>query len=63
MLDFKNLVKDYYKDALDLLLKDCSINSIYDESTITKEHPYGEGVAKCFELLKEVALKEQENLK
>ena len=58
MLDFKNLVKDYYKDALDLLLKDCSINSIYDESTITKEHPYGEGVAKCFELLKEVALKD-----
>lgn len=58
MVDFKNLVKNYYKDALDLLLKDCSINSIYDEKTITKEHPYGEGVAKCFDLLKNVALKD-----
>ncbi len=58
MIDFKNLVKKYYEEALNTLIKDCSINSIYDETTITKEHPYGKGVADCFSFIKELALKD-----
>lgn len=58
MIDFKELVKKYYKEAYDSLIKDCSINSIYDKNTITNEHPYGKGVADCFAFLKELALKD-----
>ena len=50
MIDFKKLCEPYKKDAYEFLLKDLSINSVYDESTISKEAPYGIGVFKCFEL-------------
>lgn len=62
MIDFKKLCKPYEKQAYETLVKDCSINSIYDETTITKEHPYGKGVSECFNLLKEIALKDGFNV-
>lgn len=55
-INFKELVKPYENDALNLLIKDLKINSIYDETTVTHETPYGKGVRDCFDLLKEVAL-------
>lgn len=58
MLDFKKMCKPYEKDAYETLIKDCSIDSVYDESTITKEHPYGLGVSKCFDFIREMALKD-----
>lgn len=58
MIDFKKLCKPYEKDALETLIKDCSINSIYDESTITSLHPYGKGVSDCFDFIKEMAIKD-----
>ena len=58
MIDFKKICEPYKKEAYETLLKDCSINSIYDATTITDEHPYGEGVAKCFELIRKLALRD-----
>ena len=57
-INFKKLVEKYNDEALDLLMKDLSINSIYDASTISENAPYGKGVKACFDLLKEVALKD-----
>ncbi len=57
-INFKDLVKPYYNDALETLKKDISINSVYDEKTISKEAPYGAGVKKCFDFLSEIALKD-----
>lgn len=30
-INFKEICKKYEKEALDTLIKDCSINSVYDE--------------------------------
>ena len=57
-LNFKELVKNYYEEALETLIKDLSINSVYDASTVTSETPYGKGVNDCFTFLKEIALKD-----
>ena len=61
-INFKNICSEYQKEALETLIKDCSINSVYDEKTVTKEHPYGEGVAKAFEFIKDIALKDGFNV-
>ena len=61
-INFKDLVKPYYEEALETLKKDVSINSIYDEKTISKDAPYGAGVKKCFDFLKELALKDGFNV-
>ena len=58
MIDFKKLLAPYKKEALNTLIKDCSIDSVYDEKTITKAHPYGKGVSECFAYLKALALKD-----
>ena len=58
MIDFKKLCKPYEKEAYEALIKDCSINSVYDETTITPEHPYGLGVSKAMDFIREMALKD-----
>ena len=55
-MDFKKICEPYKKEAYEFLLKDLAINSVYDPTTITLEAPYGKGVFKCFELLKEWAI-------
>ncbi len=57
-IDFKKICKKYENEALETLIKDCSINSVYDESTINEKMPYGKGVFDTFEFLKELALKD-----
>ena len=57
-INFKEICKKYEKEALETLIKNCSIDSVYDEKSITSEHPYGKGVAECFEFLKELAIKD-----
>ena len=32
-INFKEICKKYEKEALDTLIKDCSIDSVYDEKT------------------------------
>lgn len=48
---FKELVKPYLKQAKNELIKYLSIDSIYDEETVTKEKPFGQGVDKALEYL------------
>ena len=47
-INFKEICKKYEKEALDTLIKDCSINSVYDEKTVSETMPYGKGVHDCF---------------
>lgn len=61
-IDFKKLVKPYEKEALETLIKDVSINSTYDKDSISNEAPYGKGVKECFDLLKEIAIKDGFNV-
>ncbi len=61
-INFKELVKPYYKDALETLKKDVSINSVYDKNSINAEAPYGKGVKECFDFLKELAIKDGFNV-
>lgn len=48
-LDFKKEAKKYEKEALEELKGLVSINSIYDESTSSKENPFGIGVRKALD--------------
>lgn len=58
MINFKEICKKYYDEAINTLIKDCSINSVFDASTSQKGRPFGNGVHDCFSLLKELALKD-----
>ena len=57
-INFKKICEKYHDEALKTLIEDVKIDSVYDPSTITKEHPYGEGVSKCFAFIKALALKD-----
>lgn len=62
MIDFKKICEPYKKDALETLIKDIKINSVFDKKTVTNEMPYGKGVHDCFEFLKDLALKDGFNV-
>ena len=57
-LDFKKIVEPYFDEALTTLVKNVQINSVYDPLTVSTSSPYGLGVKKCFDFLKEIALKD-----
>ena len=42
--DYRKMVEPYKEEALKTLKEYVDIDSVYDESTITKEHPFGQGV-------------------
>lgn len=43
--------KKYYQNTINNLRKWITINSVYDEKTITQQHPFGNGVAKALEYI------------
>ena len=55
MSKFTRLAKPYYKTATMALQKLVSIDSHYDESSISKERPYGAGVDRAFDYLLKLA--------
>lgn len=57
MIDFKKLAKNYYSEALNNLIGFLKINSVYDENTVSDENPYGLGVSKALNFLKDLAQK------
>ena len=57
MIDFKKLAKNYYSEALNNLIEFLKINSVYDENTVDEENPYGLGVSKALNFLKDLAQK------
>ena len=50
--NYKKLAKLYYKDALNALIELVKIPSVYDESTVTKEMPYGKEVFNALSWIK-----------
>ncbi len=58
MIDFKKICEPYKEIALKTLVENIKIDSVYDEKTISKDAPYGIGVRKCFDYLKDLALKD-----
>lgn len=57
-MDFKELVKNYKEEGLKTLSGLIKINSVYDESTVSKDMPYGKGPYLAHQFMKEVALKD-----
>lgn len=54
-MDYKQLLLPYQEEALSHLREWVQICSIHDETTITKEHPFGEGVASALEYIASLA--------
>lgn len=61
-MNFKKLVQDYQNEALKTLKNIIQINSVYDESTINEKMPYGEGVYRAHQFMKELAIKDGFNV-
>lgn len=57
-MDFKSLVKNYYEEGLSTLTKLIQIDSVYDETTVTEDRPYGNGPFNAHKFMKELALKD-----
>lgn len=55
-LNFKKMAEKYYATALNTLTKNIKIDSVYDATTVSKEAPYGKGVKKCFDFIKQLAI-------
>lgn len=48
-MNYKKLLEPYKVDMLDALRRFVQIDSVYDETTITKDRPFGEGVNNALE--------------
>ena len=57
-MNFKELVKDYTNESLKTLQQLIQIDSVYDVKTINEKMPYGEGVFKAHQFMKELAIKD-----
>ena len=56
-MDYKKISEKYFDNAIKDLQGLININSVYDETTITKEKPYGEGVHNAMQYMKKLALR------
>ena len=61
-IDYKKLVKPYEKESIEALQGFVKINSIYDENSVTKEHPFGLGVQNALDYVAKLAEKEGFNV-
>ncbi len=50
-MNYHNLMKKYEKEMLEKLVEFCAIPSVYDETTKTKEKPFGENVDKALKYI------------
>ena len=62
MIDFKQLTKPYEESAVKSLQRLVQSNSVYDEKTVTDEHPYGLGVHDSLTLVYKMAKKDGFNV-
>ncbi|HKM02642.1 MAG TPA: Sapep family Mn(2+)-dependent dipeptidase [Bacilli bacterium] len=58
MIDFKQLTKPYEESAVKSLQRLVQSNSVYDESTVSNEHPYGLGVHESLTIVHNMAKKD-----
>lgn len=56
--DFDKLLMPYRDELIETLKKFVKINSVYDEKTVSEEHPFGEGVSKALNFIHELAIKD-----
>jgi succinyl-diaminopimelate desuccinylase len=54
-LDFETLAKEYYDAAKAFLKELIAVPSVYDNSTVSEEHPYGISVSSALKLINEKA--------
>ncbi len=57
-MDFQKLLKPYKDESLKNLASWIKINSIYDEQTVTSEHPFGQGVFNALDFIARLAEQE-----
>lgn len=55
MINYKKLTKPYQEQALLALKAYCSINSVFDSSTISRSAPYGKGVKEALDYIGDLA--------
>lgn len=55
--EYRALVNEYLKPAEEALIEFLKINSIFDEETVSKEHPFGSGVENALKFLAELGEK------
>lgn len=52
------LLEKYQGDLVETLKKFVKINSVYDEATVSDEHPFGKGVSKALDFIHQLAIKD-----
>ena len=57
-MDIKNEAKKYYQDAIESLRKWIQINSIYDQNSVSKDAPFGQGVKEALRYIANLALED-----
>lgn len=62
-MDYKKLVMDYQKTALDSLIGFIAVDSVYNEATVSLKDPYGKGVSAALKYIEKLALKDGFNVK
>ena len=55
MIDYKKLAKKYHNEIVENLTKWININSVYDESTIKENAPFGKGVSEALNYIATLA--------
>ena len=54
-MDYNQIVREYYDEAISKLKEWIQIDSVYDQQTVTVEHPFGEGVHQALEFIASLA--------
>ncbi|ORX57246.1 hypothetical protein BCR36DRAFT_580661 [Piromyces finnis] len=62
-IDYDTLAKKYYDEYLETLKKLIAIPSVYDEATVSDEHPFGENVTKALNFMVDLAKKDDFQVK
>ena len=52
---YQDLTKPYQKQMLQALKEFVAINSVYDESTVSEENPFGQGVSNALKYIANLA--------
>lgn len=60
---YESMMTNYYGEALDTLIEFVNINSVYDESTVTSQTPYGKGVDEALKYIQKIAEKDEYDVK
>ena len=55
---YPKLSKRYQDELIENLKKFVAINSVYDESTVSEENPFGKGVSDALNFIAELAKKD-----